>query len=365
MATTDIYTQFTPGDIVSNQEETITRALFSNNVGNLTTFYTSSDQTAQQKRYYYEVFNSSSDSPTAEAQFSIAFGHRYGSGSADDGGQVEDGPTRAIYSQYKQLCLDPGEDSFTVGGQTANFIYVVNINTARMRDFVDEGNLELNVHHLSGSEFITGGGTNATHTGSNVTLSPSNSVLRLIDDSRVSAATVTTAGEVYNIVSGSLEDGVYNTSSPLYFGKLYKNLGIIVLGGEKLDQTASFGTVTGSEVAGDNAFKMFTAMSGAALRTDVSGDYLGFQARSAEKVKSTYFFVRASNSRYNFSNNPTFVTGSDGDLAEPTFINNPRTYITTVGLYNNNKELLAVAKLSKPLQKSFVREASIKVKLDF
>ena len=48
-----------------------------------------------------------------------------------------------------------------------------------------------------------------------------------------------------------------------------------------------------------------------------------------------------------------------------TFVNDPQTYITTVGVYNTNRELLAVAKLSKPLLKSYSREAIIKVKLDF
>ena len=52
MANTDIFTTFNTADIVPNQEEVITRALFSNNDGNLTTFFTSSGQTATQKRYY-------------------------------------------------------------------------------------------------------------------------------------------------------------------------------------------------------------------------------------------------------------------------------------------------------------------------
>ena len=48
-----------------------------------------------------------------------------------------------------------------------------------------------------------------------------------------------------------------------------------------------------------------------------------------------------------------------------SFINNPQTYITTVGLYNDNNELLAVAKLSKPMKKDFVREGLLRIKLDF
>jgi hypothetical protein len=71
------------------------------------------------------------------------------------------------------------------------------------------------------------------------------------------------------------------------------------------------------------------------------------------------------NGDYNYSNNPSYVSGSNGDLAFSTFINDPQSYITTVGMYNDRRELLAVAKLSQPLLKSFTREVLIKVKLDF
>ena len=75
--------------------------------------------------------------------------------------------------------------------------------------------------------------------------------------------------------------------------------------------------------------------------------------------------MRAKNGEYNFSNNPSFATGSDGKFTQSTFVNDPKVYITTVGLYNENQELLAVAKLSKPILKSFSNEILVKVKLDF
>ena len=107
-------------------------------------------------------------------------------------------------------------------------------------------------------------------------------------------------------------------------------------------------------------------ISGSALTTNpTTGDPFGFVARNSEKVTSTHYFVRVKNAEYNFSNNPSYVTGSVGQLAQTTFVNDPKTYITTVGLYNDNHELLAVAKLSKPLLKSFQRESLIRVKLDF
>jgi hypothetical protein len=58
------------------------------------------------------------------------------------------------------------------------------------------------------------------------------------------------------------------------------------------------------------------------------------------------------------------VTGVQ-TCALPILINNPQTYVTTVGMYNDNNELLAVAKLSKPLVKDFTKEALIRVKLDY
>ena len=360
-----IFTPFESGDIVPNQQDTVTRALWSGNVGNLTTFYSSSAQTTTQRRYYYEIFNSASGGCGAEAQFSVAWGHKQGSGSADEGGQINDTPSRAIYGQYKQLCLDSGVERFVINGTATDSIYVINVNRARMRESLDEGNIEINLQRLSGSQWLAGGGAQNAWTGSNVRVFPTQAVLRLVDDSRVANATIGEAGEVYNIVSGTIEDGIYNSSAPHYYGLMYKRLGIIVLDGTKLDQSSSFLTVTGSEIPGDNAWKLFTAISGAALYTDASGDILGFQGRSSEKVKSTHYFVRVKNQEYNFSNNPTFTTGSEGDLAEPTMIGDPKVYITTVGLYNANKELLATAKTSKPIQKSFTKEALVKVRLDF
>jgi hypothetical protein len=90
-----------------------------------------------------------------------------------------------------------------------------------------------------------------------------------------------------------------------------------------------------------------------------------FQARRTENVSTSHYFVRANNREFNFSNNPTFVTGSVGQFVQSTFERDPKVYITSVGLYDDANELLAVAKTSKPIEKSFDKEVAIKVKLDF
>jgi len=195
----------------------------------------------------------------------------------------------------------------------------------------------------------------------------SSSIVRsLIDDSSLAAATVGDSGKRYNIVSGSINDGVFNTSAPVYYGLAYPDHGVLILDGKKLDADLNFQTNSGSSSEGNNHFRLYHSISGSAAITNAAtSDPYGFQARNSEQITSTHYFVRIKNAEYNFSNNPSYVTGSQGELVQPEFQTDPKVYITSVGLYNNNRELLAVAKLSKPLLKSFSREALIRVKLDY
>ena len=360
------FTPFQPGDVIENQQDTVTKGLWSGNVGNLLTFYTSSAETSTQKFYYYETFQSASTILGAEPQFSVAYGDRVGSGSATIGGGTNnDTPTRGIYSQYKLLLLERDDDKFTFNGVDSDHIHVINFNRARMREQLDPGNIEINLARLSGSAYIVAHGANDYTSSGFIGVDGTGHFTRLIDDSSiVTTPGVGTSGNVYNIVSGSIDDGVYSPTSPTYYGLLYPQMGVAVLNSDTLASNVGFATATGSNTYGNNAFQLFTAISGAALFTE-GGDSLGFAARSSENVKSQHYFVRVKNAEYNLSNNPSYVTGSDGDFKQAGFLNDPKSYITTVGLYNNRRELLAVAKLSKALLKDFTREALIKVKLDF
>jgi hypothetical protein len=173
-------------------------------------------------------------------------------------------------------------------------------------------------------------------------------------------------GRVYNLVSGSISTGVFNPSAPTYFGKAYPDYGVLIIDGNVLDQKLAFKTGLGSSTEANNHFALFRSISGSGVRTNPStADKFGFLARNSEKITSAHYFVRVRNNEFNFTNNPSYVTGSQGDIFENSFKKDPVTYITTVGLYNDNFELLAVAKVSKPILKSFSRESLIRVKLDF
>jgi len=131
---------------------------------------------------------------------------------------------------------------------------------------------------------------------------------------------------------------------------------------------------TGSEDVGfTNAGRVYSGSGiyfypdiGTALVTNEPAYAAGTVTCDSEEVlTSNFVFVRARNAEFNYSQNPTFIDQNTGGVRFTDFITAPQTFITTIGLYNDNGDLLAVAKLSKPLKKDFTKEALIRVKLDF
>jgi hypothetical protein len=347
-----------------------TKGLWSSAVASLKTFHTSSVQNVGSKEYYLQIWMSSSLNTKENEMFSIAYGNINGSGSKyvttayDVIGQASDTPSRAIYSQYKLMCLDETDTKFTLeNGDEVNHFYAININRNRFGDKLDPGNFEINIAELNGASF-----DNNFYTGSNVQLSNSNKVISLIDDSLDSIDQYEYSekpAKVRNLVSGSLASGIHDPSNPHYYGKVYPDNGAIIISAEKLDDNVSFNTVIESNIDGQNNHKLFTSMSGSADSAN-----LGFVARAVQIKHQQSIFIRVNSDEMNYSNNPTFVNSdsSKGRIGKPyfdSFMYNPHVYVTTIGLYNDNKDLLAVAKLSKPLQKSFNSELSITVKLEY
>lgn len=350
------FTSFQSGDIVLNSTENVTAGVWSDSIASLDTHFTSSTQTNTQKQYYVNVLQSNPSTESGSAvQYSIAYGHRFGSGS-NSVGQLNDSPSRAIYAQYRSLLLNKGDTQFTTPSGSTDSIYVINFNRSRIKERLDPGNFELPLCAIS---------TRATNATGSVTVN-TGTVITLIDNSSATVATVGESGRVYYIVSGSINNGIFNPSAPVYYGLAYPDHGVLVLDGNKLDQALSFKTNISSSSEANNHYAMWRSISGSGTVTNPStSDPYGFLARNSEIIKSSHFFIRVKNGDYNFSNNPTYTTGSTGLIAQTSFRTDPKTYITTIGLYNNSHELLAVAKLSKPLLKSFTREALIRVKLDF
>ena len=344
----------TTRDIIDASKEVVTAALWSDDQAELSTFFTASNLSVSQKAYYVNIYQKDPVATGSAIQFAIAYGNQLGSGSLNNGGgTLGDSPSKAIYSQYKQLLLDDTVGAFTFktgsGTYTTDSIYAINLQRARSKERLDPGNWELSLLGLTSRD------TNAT--GSVVV---NNTSLKLIDNSSTETTSTPEIADSYDIVSGSISGGIFSSTSPKYYGKVYPQHSVLILDGRKLDHELSFLTNTGSNSAGSNHYALFHSISGSANAGSGS-----FTARNKETISSTMYFVRLNNADYNYSNNPSYVTGSQFEIANQGYWTNPTSYITTVGLYNDQQELLAVAKLSQPIKKDKKSELNIRVKLDY
>jgi len=362
--TNGIYKKFGAIDKVTNRTEIVTSGIWSGDTGSLdvNATYTSSAQiTSVSGKYYIDVYNGLTSSDASQVQFSVAYGDVFGYG-APTLAQNDDStsPTKATYNQYKNVLLDSADPYFsiysgtTAGGADMTSFYAININRARYKERLDPGNISID---LSGSlRSIT-----------------------LIDDSGGTDENVTTAGRVYNLVSGSLNIGTAATSSVNSatasngqgWGLFYPDMGIILLNPAALSSSVDIklAPAYGSQKDVYHNIALsgstYSANSGSIMLLRSLQGGADFQVRRTENVSTSHYFVRANNREFNFSNNPTFVTGSTGQFVQSLFERDPHVYITSVGLYDDSNELLAVAKTSKPIEKSFDKEVAIKVKLDF
>ena len=320
--------------------ETVVRGMWTNDTASLTTFFTSS-VAANINSYYLNVYDTA---PTSSLQFAIQYGHISGSGSSPINSSITGiSPTRITYGQYRSLIYNDENASFVFGTTTSKDFIALNIARSRYKESIKPGSITLKL------------------SGSNSGLS----VLTLTDDSVVSGSVTNFIGSnrYYTLISGSAGTAVsaVNGVSGSY-GLLFPDLGVILLNPRALSLTSANGGIgltldeTNNASGNPNLGTSFRIISGSVASN--------FTLQSQETVSSRYFFTRVKNSDFNYTTNPSIINNS-GSLLYDTLIDNPQTYITTVGMYNDNNELLAVAKLSRPLIKDFTKEALIRVKLDY
>tara|TARA_R110001592_G_scaffold152388_2_gene379849 strand:- start:2524 stop:3603 length:1080 start_codon:yes stop_codon:yes gene_type:complete len=341
--------------------DSVTSAMWSNNSPTLRTYYTSSAQLASAAApYYITVFQTASTDTTAEIQFDSVYCDSQGSASAPLNALVPGvSPTRTNYGQYRNLVLGDENASFIFGNYSASYFYVMNLERARYKQSILPGTWTLN---LSGS-------TNAA-----------NDKLILTDDSIVNnVAKFSDAGRYYNIISGSagvvaqgysgqVDGWTPNNGS---YGWVLPDVNLLILNGAALDGAIADGGINLATVRNTSTYNTATGGNNGILIDALNRGGLtpvsptGFTLNSQENLSSDFIFCRAKNAEFNYSANPSFISSSTGAILFDSFIENPTTYITTVGLYNNSQELLATAKLSRPLEKDFTKELLVRVKLDF
>lgn len=327
--------------------ESIVAPAWTGQATTLTSFVTASSQ-ATVNRFYYDIYQTASNAAGAAVQFSLAYGNSKGSGSQNLT-LTEDGksPSSIIYGQYRTLINGDENTNFTFGDITPNSVFVISVNRGRYKEKLLPGTFNLK---------LTSGST----------------TINLTDNSQVlSTISYTDSGRVYDIVSGSngtpftAVNALGYTKYSGSYGKFLPDVGVIILNAEALKAPAgTTGGGLGMTTVNETSAGVLTSSPNLSAFYNIVAAGASFTLQSEETITSDYVFVRVRNSEYNYSTNPSNITGS-GELLHNIMINSPQAYVTTVGLYNDNNDLLGVAKLSRPLLKDFTKEALIRIKLDY
>jgi len=339
-----VYKDLDPSNDIQTNIALVTSGIFQDGASSIATFYTSSTQYTNTGDYSVDVYRyDPSNNASASVQFGVAYGHVHGSGSLGTVGATGDRTSAAVFGQFNNLINPPETTRMKFSGKSGvKHYYVLTFNRARIREEIEPG----------GWELWLGSGANR---------------VKLIDDS----STVTTGNTdqrnfspEYNIVSGTLAGGAgvgeaaSQDSTNGSYGLFYPTIGVLLLNPDRLGVSPlSLSTSQASNTDARNQRTFFNSI--------VDGTY--FQCKRVENINSTHYFIRANATSFNATTNETYYTQSVSGVRQviPGLLTDPKVYITSVGLYNDANQMLAIAKLSRPILKSNSREALIKVKLDF
>ncbi len=358
------------------QTEKVTSPYFSDGNVNLAgANITRSQNLSATNKTYFEGISLSTSATTEE--FNVAFGSLNGYGSDDDANAIK-APTEAIYKQYAGMLLAPTEvtGGFNISNQGSSGvltakdseIFILSARRSNMKDRINKGTWQVDFSGLQG-----------------LTVEGTASALSLKDDSVNNTPISTPVGDRYNIVSCSTAGVIQAEASVRNFGFFYPDMGIMVFSQQELSASIpgsgsspagdtvlydnihfrGFGTSTVVNANTNESLRFINSLKASPNTANATAQPGNLKFRDEEDQVSAQYFCRVRSGQMNFSNNPTFVSGSLNELRQTSMKGNPNTFITSVQLYNDNGDVVAVGNLSTPLKKNFSSEATIKVKLTY
>jgi len=237
------------------------------------------------------------------------------------------------------------EDGDLTDGDKINEAYFINLTRLLSKDEVKKGSFTLSL------------GVNATYG------SPFTETINITDASGSNGYKVNSPAGEYGILFANNGTGTPMASAdPQPVGLLYYQAGIAVL-------TASVfgGILSSSAEMNASAETVDAVLSGSAISgncDDLRHRFLNLSFNNTTELNSTVYFCRTNNTDFNYSSNPTYLSASKM-VVKNNSQDVPVSYVTAVGLYSPDNELLAVAKLSEPLKKDPTTEFTIRVRLDY
>ena len=338
------------------------------------------------KNYSHGLFQSVYDYPylssSANHIFDLTVGYSSES-SFNNSANTQNTDKLNIYNQMAQVLVghDPtgairrfDEDGdFGGGGTKLDEVFFVNFARLLSKDEIKKGTFEI--------EFGVSGSATKESTGSVNPVTNFGFRVKVKDLSgSTSYLTNSPAGE-YGVLYATSSDHAASrlTNEEVPVGLVYYQAGIAVISGSLFRDTTK-GGILKTDVndqdgvvglanpqtlnAGNTGLDFVTGSSISGSAAAIRNRIFNISFNNTTELNSTVYFCRASHNEFNYSANPTYLSDSQIRVKETT-LDQPVSYITTVGLYSATNELLAVAKVSEPLKKTPDTELTLRVRLDY
>jgi len=348
--------------------------------------YLTSDLATEEniKNYSHGMFQSVYDYPylssSANQIFDITCGYSPGS-ELSASGKTHSQHTKKIniYNQMAQTLVGydatgsiqkfDKDGDFAGGGKKLKEVFFLNFARLLTKDEIKKDSFRLSLG--TGSAISSGDaafGAVCQRSGTD-----GSTVLTIGDYGAATSYKINSPAGEYGILytgSGNPEPGESGV------GLIYYQAGVAVITASVFSGDPAMTGSSGSEphhycqfgTGDDHMNSVSASLSGATIQHSVDGfrnRLIDISFNNTTELNSTIYFCRANHNEFNFSSNPTYLEDSKIRVKGNNPAAEPVSYITTVGLYSSDNELLAVAKLSEPLKKTPSNELALRVRLDY
>ena len=358
----------------------ITGSIVSGTYNNPAVVLTGSNAEFNIKNYSHGLFQSVYDYPflssSANHIFDLTVGYSNKSGLSSSA-NVQNADKINIYNQMAQMLVghdqtgsirEFDQDGNLSGGAKLTECFFINAARLLQKDEIKKGSFSLKLG-VSGS--FASGGVDTEF----------DSLITLTDTGAATSYKVNSPAGEYAILyaTGATTPGTTKA------GLLYYQAGVAVLTasvlmGKSTDAASAF--ISGG-LGDGNAGEIGVLPGGGvkdpglttieALKTvSISGSCDALRNRlydlsfnNTTELNSTIYFARAGHNEFNYSSNPSYINNTSQIRVKNSSLDQPVSYITTIGLYSADNELLATAKVSEPLKKTPDTELTLRVRLDF
>jgi len=300
------------------------------------------------KNFTHGMFQAVYDYPylssSANHIFDLTVGYSSNSAVSGSVSAVQESKKINMYNQFAQVLLGytgsnnvvrEFERDLTLDGVgKLQNTFMINFSRLITKDQIKKGSFSL----------IVGTGSWA---------SPFEFVETLTDASAsATAGTTNTLGGDYGVL--------YNTSN-VTRGIVFYQAGIAILATGSWDSVTDFNSAS----AGTSSVTQTLASASISGSCDALRHRIkNISFNNTTEINSSIYFCRVPHNKYNYTSNPTYLSSSQ-IVVKSIGTDTPISYITTIGLYSSNNELLAIAKLSEPLRKDPSNEITLRVRLDY